>query len=102
MATGGTMQAAALTHWLTTADQQYLLQPHARIEGLETSDRSVTSIDLDQAERCQTLDGFGFSLTGGSALLISRLDDRQRTELLQELFSEHGIGVSFLRLTLGA
>lgn len=47
--------------------------------------------------------GFGFSLTGGSALLLSRMTPTKRRTLLEEMFAPDGpIGVSCLRLTIGA
>jgi len=50
------------------------------------------------------MEGFGFSLTGGSAMLISRLPASDRNALLRELFlpDGDGIGISFLRLSIGA
>ncbi len=47
--------------------------------------------------------GFGFSLTGGSALLLSRMSAPARHALLRELFAPDGpVGVSCLRLSIGA
>ena len=50
------------------------------------------------------MDGFGASLTDASAWLIYNvLDEKQRKELMYELFSpEIGIGISFLRQPMGA
>ena len=55
-------------------------------------------------ENYQTLDGFGFTLTGGSAMHIVRMDAASRDALLQELFASDGanIGVSYLRVSIGA
>jgi len=52
----------------------------------------------------QSMQGFGFALTGGSAQLLHRMSAPARHKLLQEIFSRNGsgIGVSFLRLTIGA
>lgn len=47
--------------------------------------------------------GFGFSLTGGSALLLSRMPAATRRALLEELFAPGGpVRVSCLRLSIGA
>ena len=62
-------------------------------------------IEVDTTQRFQSIDGFGFSLTGGSAYLIhEKLTASKRTELLQELFSPNGsgIGISYLRISIGA
>lgn len=52
----------------------------------------------------QTMDGFGFALTGGSAYHIHNLSTEKKTQLLTELFDSSGtnIGVSYIRLTVGA
>jgi glucosylceramidase len=62
------------------------------------------TISVDEEKVFQTMDGFGFSLTGGSATLIHRLAPDPRAVLLQELFSTggEGIGISYLRISIGA
>ena len=57
-------------------------------------------IDVDPAKTYQTIDGFGFALTGGSAQLIQHMDPDARAALLHELFATdaNNIGVSYLRL----
>jgi glucosylceramidase len=93
---------SSLAVWLTSADQTCLFQRQA--DGLciadETKDFPVITVDAEQ--KFQAIEGFGFSLTGGSAMLISRLPDSDRSALLRELFLPDGIGVSFLRLSIGA
>ena len=48
----------------------------------------------------QSMDGFGFTLTGGSAQLIQQLNPIKKAALLQELFGQNGISV--LRIGVGA
>ncbi len=48
------------------------------------------------------MDGFGFALTGGSALHINSMGASQRADLLNELFGSDGIAISYLRVTIGA
>jgi glucosylceramidase len=50
------------------------------------------------------MDGFGYTLTGGSALHISKMNPTARETLLRELFATDGknIGVSYLRISVGA
>lgn len=50
------------------------------------------------------IDGFGYTLTGGSVQVINQLSASKKEELLQNLFSnnESSIGVSYLRLSIGA
>jgi glucosylceramidase len=94
----------ALAVWLTSADQSFLFQRQTdslRFTG-SASDLPVITVDAEQ--KYQDIEGFGFSLTGGSAMLISRLPDADRQALLRELFLPHedGIGINFLRLSIGA
>lgn len=89
--------------WLTTGDRSSLLKQTTGIAfGSETEYQLV--INVDTTQRFQTIDGFGFTLTGGSATLINRkLNAGQREALLRELFlSDKGIGVSYLRISIGA
>lgn len=90
--------------WLTTADQAALLQ--RQTSGLEFLDDANPGprIRVDAAQTYQTIEGFGFALTGGSAYLISQLEPSTRAALLRELFSPDGdgIGVSYLRISIGA
>ena len=52
----------------------------------------------------QTIDGFGYTLTGGSAMLYQPDGCGDQNNLLNELFGagEGKIGVSYLRLSMGA
>lgn len=94
----------SLAVWLTSADQTFLFQ--RQTDDLHFSDNAnnFPVITVDAERKYQVIEGFGFSLTGGSAMLISRLPDADRSALLRELFlpDGDGIGVSFLRLSIGA
>ncbi len=50
------------------------------------------------------MDGFGFALTGGSAMLINKMSAVKQAGLLKELFglAKNGIGVSYLRISIGS
>ena len=90
--------------WLTTLDQKSLLDQRA-LEVIPAEDTiSEAAITIDTSQTFQEIDGFGYTLTGGSALHINRMKDSARTALLQELFGtgENEIGVSYLRLSIGA
>lgn len=70
----------------------------------ESDDTDLPTITVNPATKYQSMDGFGFSLTGGSALHLSKMSTSQRKILLNELFGTEGdaIGISYLRLSLGA
>ncbi len=90
--------------WLSTGDRASVLalQPHPlAFAGSGGGANTITVRDLQES---QNIDGFGFALTGGSAQLLMKMDADKRAALLKELFSTegNGIGVSYLRLSIGA
>ncbi|MGZ8216496.1 glycoside hydrolase family 30 protein [Methylomagnum sp.] len=89
---------------MTTTNQGALLQPQAQDLRFSDAIDSSPGINVDEGRTYQAVEGFGFSLTGGSALLISRLPVDERSALLRELFSPggNGISVGVLRLSIGA
>lgn len=62
------------------------------------------SINIDEATTYQEMVGFGAALTGSSAYVIrTHLSESKQDEVLRDLFDpETGIGISFIRLTIGA
>lgn len=60
------------------------------------------SITVNPETTYQEIDGFGFSLTGGSALHLNNMSAAERAKILNELFSSDNVGVSYLRLSIGA
>jgi len=90
--------------WLTKPDQSVLLQKQQQVFSFGTITNSYQNIDVDSALSYQTVDGFGYTLTGGSAYLINRMNTASRSSLLNELFGSaaNSIGVSYLRVSIGA
>lgn len=92
--------------WLTTGYQKSLLA--RQNQGLSfTSAATATAgplIEINDKQTYQSIDGFGYTLTGGSATLINKLPEVTKDSLLKELFStkNNGIGVSYLRISIGA
>jgi len=95
---------SSLAVWLTTADQTLLLQRQSDDLRFADNANDFPVITVDAEQKYQVMEGFGFSLTGGSAMLIGRLPAPDRNALLRELFlpDGDGIGISFLRLSIGA
>ncbi|SDD01757.1 glycoside hydrolase family 30 protein [Niabella drilacis] len=91
------------TVWVTKADSSVLLKKSNTVRFLKGT-AGGTVIEVDHTRSFQEIDGFGYTLTGGSAMLINRLDASGRTALLRELFGngENSIGVSYLRISVGA
>lgn len=74
------------------------------IDFSEAKDDRFPVIQIDTAQHFQTVEGFGYTLTGGSAMLLHQMGASERTALLQEFFGKNSnsIGVSYLRISLGA
>ncbi|MBN2807224.1 MAG: hypothetical protein JXR22_11250 [Prolixibacteraceae bacterium] len=87
--------------FLTTPDEKFLFSEQAV---LADSSNDWQVIVIDQSVTYQTMDGFGYTLTGGSARLMHSMSAEKQQALLQQLFSSEGkgIGVSYLRLSIGA
>ena len=90
--------------WLTKSDQSVLLQKQSTVLSFGTAANSNPNIDVDTTQTYQTIDGFGFTLTGGSAYVINLLNGTDKINLLNELFGSgtNSIGISYLRLSIGA
>jgi glucosylceramidase len=93
-----------ITAWITKGDQSVLLQKQAELLPFSNTANSHATVQVDSTIAYQTIDGFGYTLTGGSAYLINQLPANQKTALLQELFGngENSIRISYLRLSIGA
>ncbi|MFI0491120.1 MAG: glycoside hydrolase family 30 beta sandwich domain-containing protein [Flavobacterium sp.] len=90
--------------WLTKGDQSVLLQKQTAVLGFGTTYNNYSNIEVDETQTYQSVDGFGYTLSGGSAEVINSLDPTIKQQLLQELFgsSTTSIGLSYLRLSIGA
>jgi glucosylceramidase len=98
----GDLSSAEL--WLTNPDKSALFERQEPALRFTDSSIGTTTIEVKDMTRYQEIDGFGYTLTGGSAIHINGMEPAARTALLRELFStdSNGIGVSYLRLTIGA
>lgn len=89
--------------YLTKADQSALFAKQTT--GISTSRGSnFPTIEIGTGTTYQEMDGFGFALTGGSAMHLNNMSASKRSELLNELFGTTGssIGTSYLRISMGA
>ena len=93
-----------IASWITRGDKSLLLQKQTSLLAFNSAINTNATVEIDSTITYQTVDGFGYTLTGGSAFLINRLPAAQKTALLQELFGngENAIGISYLRLSIGA
>src|ERR1700730_3284551 len=90
----------SISYWVTKGDQTALLQKQTTPLSFNST-TGQNSIEVDSTQTYQTIDGFGYSLTGGSAYVINRLSPAEKNSLLQELFGsgDNSIGISYLRIS---
>jgi glucosylceramidase len=100
----GTGKNGEVSFWLTKGDQSVLLQEQNTALSFGTSANSYPFIDVDSTQTFQPVDGFGFTLTGGSAFVIDQMSASAKASLLQELFGNgnSSIDISYLRLSIGS
>ncbi len=96
--------ASDVSFWLTKGDRSALLAKQNVELNFTTTTNSNATIEVDETQVYQGIDGFGYTLTGGSATLINNLGATEKDALIKELFGneEGAIGVSYLRVSIGA
>ncbi|ANF52734.1 glucosylceramidase [Chryseobacterium glaciei] len=89
--------------WLTKGDESVKLEQQLPLVFVKISN-NIQNIDIDDSQKFQYVDGFGYTLTGGSVEVINRLSPSKRKALLNELFgnNKNSISISYLRLSIGA
>jgi len=97
-------RAKNITLWLTTPDRSSLLAEQPVPLRFHKSSSNLATINVDDKQTYQSMDGFGFALTGGSAQLLMRMDAPARDRLLKQIFgtSTDDIGVSYIRVSIGS
>jgi glucosylceramidase len=90
--------------WLTNPDQNIYFQKQNIALNFSASSNYNPNVVVDTTQTYQTMDGFGFALTGGSASLINQLTTSEKSSLLKELFGADStyIGINYLRISIGA
>ena len=95
-------ESKTVEFWLTdpTSDIKFVKQKDIPVTQNSNSDETII---VNASQDYQEIDGFGFSLTGGSAYHIFNMSAASRNALLTELFDYTGnnIGTSYLRVSLG-
>lgn len=87
--------------WLTDPADSVLFKRQPVETGEVVGKQTIT---VNKSKVYQSMDGFGYALTGGSAMLIHKMSAPARAKLLNELFSTDGnsIGASYLRISVGS
>jgi len=91
--------------WVTNPDRSSLFQklPEPLVFGARNNVRGSVIV-IDPVQQMQSLDGFGFALTGGSAELLVKMSPGARSKILKQIFARDGndLGVSYLRISIGS
>lgn len=97
-------QAPLARSFVTSVDGSRRLDPVTMGEWTVAAPVAGTIIQVDPAQRFQTIAGFGAAITDSSAWLIQRrMSAAQRDTLMADLFGPSpGIGLGATRLTIGA
>lgn len=91
---------SALRAWVTAGEDRFRetsvapWQPSAGISG--------PAIEIDPAQRFQTILGFGGAFTDSSCYLLSRMDSASRQKLLNDLLGRDGLRMSVCRTCIGS
>jgi glucosylceramidase len=92
--------------WVTNQDRSSLFQKQPNPVAFQSraGGRGGQPIVIDETKQMQSMDGFGYALTGGSAELLMKMSKEARAKVLKELFSteENNLGVSYLRISIGS
>ncbi|HMP31981.1 MAG TPA: glucosylceramidase, partial [Saprospiraceae bacterium] len=90
--------------WSTSADQLNLLNEEQTILKFSKEYIDLPTIEIDLGTSYQEIDGFGYTMTGGSAYLISQMEETVQESLIEDLFScTNNTGcINYLRLSIGA
>lgn len=99
-----TLKVASAQAWLTKGDKSVLFEHQSDLPITHPGAAGWPEVVVDTNYQFQEIEGYGAALTGSSAYLFHRaLDPSQRQYILKQLFDpKEGIGLSYLRLTMGA
>jgi len=90
--------------WLTNPDKSALFELQKPFLHFSEPTSEEPTIEIDDQKTFQTIDGFGFALTGGSAQHLTHMNPAKRSALLKELFAVDckSIGISYPRISIGS
>lgn len=99
-----TTSASQMAVWLTMPDKSALFFRQKVNLQFVANTNSDPTIVVDTTQSFQTMEGFGYTLTGGSAQVMHRMSTTARAALIKELFATDStsLGISYLRVSIGA
>lgn len=95
--------AQTVTPFITSGDQTRLLQQQATVSFGTNSGTNPSTVTVNAGTTYQTMDGFGYTLTEGSAEVISGMATTQQNQLLNDLYNPNtGLNASVIRISIAA
>ncbi|MHC0442973.1 RICIN domain-containing protein [Flavobacterium sp. 3-210] len=95
--------AQTVTPFITSGDQTKLLQQQATVSFGTNSGTNPSTVTVNAGTTYQTMDGFGYTLTEGSAEVISGMAATQQNQLLNDLYNPTtGLNASVIRISIAA
>lgn len=95
--------AQTVTPFITSGDQTRLLQQQATVSFGTNSGTNPSTVTVNAGTTYQTMDGFGYTLTEGSAEVISGMAPTQQNQLLNDLYNPNtGLNASVIRISIAA
>ena len=92
----------AAAAWITSPSSNRLMEEQVA-QDMATGSTASQCLTLDIATEYQTIDGFGWMVTEGSAKLMKGIHKNYRAELIEDLYSvENGLGAQIVRVAIGA
>jgi glucosylceramidase len=96
-------KAQTVTPWITSGDKSKLLQQQASVNFGNNIGTNPNTITLNTAQTFQSMEGFGWTFTEGSAEVIGSLNATEQNTLLNELFNPTtGLSSAVMRISIGA
>lgn len=93
----------AVAVWSSSIDQSRKLAPLSAVAIGSAGAAQEDDVEIDLASQGQAITGFGAAMTDASAHLFqSVLTRAERDALFAELFGSQGLGLSFVRVPIGA
>jgi len=83
---------------IVTCPQRRMFLQTLPVTAMQSS--TTLNLNIDASRAFQTVDGFGYTLTGGSAEHLMKMSATTRRRILLELFGD--IGISTIRISVGA
>ncbi|MCL2650142.1 MAG: RICIN domain-containing protein [Candidatus Azobacteroides sp.] len=92
--------------WQTSSNQSKRFERQSDVDFKDGSGSNSIKINIDETTTYQTIDGFGWAMTQGSAYWLMQLTQANRTAILKELFSlednDQYTASSSMRIAIGA